>query len=553
MNFFVYNVLSTGDTLLLPSDYNGLNTYVNCSGSATSSFKLDISTALSNFSQFSIDWGDGSTQTGTLSATSTITHTYSAAALYNVSVQFSTSTGCSIDTVFGLYYGSTQSVGLTTPQQKTNQCLSNGDSATVYFKIDGWQNDPIGLQYTFSSNDGTTKIAYSPLITAGVSNYPFIVDTTWIDPATNVQSTEWCYEHKFRFSSCGYAVNINNQIVDNTFGVSASKEGPCPDSYSIVGGGPIKISESPNAEISANDSICINQYLTVTDYSSSGKFYTPSGCDSTAKGVWEILDINGNTIPSNFYSLQLGSFLGSIPFNNAPPVSWTVGSDDLTLSFSNPGIYMIIRQIGLTSTQAYSLCNIDKDTVIICVDEKPIAFNPLSVVDTVCVNSPIEFKLLEDSINCNSPTTYSIEIKSGNQVVYQSSSQIDTAFSWTPLNSGSYSIELCVENFCGDSCLIYPITVLEQPDVYFPPNDSIICQDTLLVNLGEYPFGVISNSTYAEPDSVYYFITPQTGWTALGINQSGHDSIILWDSKITPYMLEHIINAGAISLTLRFN
>jgi len=223
VNFAVSEVTTSGPSPILATSFNGITTYSICSGGANATFLLSPLSGLSNFPNYSINWGDGtSVQTGTYSSTNLITHQYNTAGLYTVTIQLSTSTGCSIDTTINLYYGSTQTLGLSTPGN-TTVCLAPGqDSVFFDFEISNWQNDPDGISYSFNSNDGSSKPAVSPLVNGGTSQYPFIIYDATTQKAY--------YRHYFKGSSCSYNSSLGGTTYNNTYSVSATKTAPCPGS-----------------------------------------------------------------------------------------------------------------------------------------------------------------------------------------------------------------------------------------------------------------------------------------------------------------------------------
>jgi len=531
VNFAVSEVTTTGPSPILATSFNGITTYSICSGGANATFLLSPLAGLSNFANYSIDWGDGSAvQSGTYSSTNLITHQYNTAGLYTTTVQLSTSTGCSIDTTINLYFGSTQTLGLSTPGN-TTVCLAPGqDSVYFDFEISNWQNDPDGISYTFNSNDGSSKPAVSPLINGGVSQFPFIIYDATTQKAY--------YRHYFQGSSCNYTSSLGGTTYNNTYSVSATKTAPCPGSQSTAAVGPIVISESPEANIVGDDSVCTSTNYLVQDLSGQGKMVVASGsdftCDATANGYWEVYDSQWNllTLPNNKFSLNTGSSLGSGGIFPTVPAYWTSGSNNLNVQFLQSGTYNIVKHIGLTAFGGNTLCTLDIDTISVCVDTIAITEIAISIADTICIGTVTNSAVYQDSINCNSPSSYSLFVfDESNVILFNSTSPTDTSFNWTPSLSGKMTLRYGVSNQCGVSYIYDSIIVIDEPNVSFPPNDSIYCTDTLLVNLGSPSFSVISTSPYASADSVYYFITPQTGWTSLGLNQYGHDSLILWDSK----------------------
>ena len=532
INLSVGEVTSSTINPILGSTFNGITTYSICSGNATTSFQITPLSGLINFPNYSINWGDNTAvQSGTYSSTAPILHQYNVAGLYTVVLTLSNNNGCSINKTFNLFFGTSQSIGLVTPNGNgTSVCLlPNEDSVYFDFEIVNWQNDPVGISYSFNGNDGKSRNAVSPIVDSGITQYP---DFIFYDTV----SQKAFYRHYFVGSSCGYTSTIG-QTYNNTFSVSATKSTPCPGSQSTSAGGPIKISESPKAIISGPDSVCMHNLTSIYDFSGEGKMIVANGndfdCDSSASGFWQIYDDQWNllTLPNNFYSLGSGITLGSNnSFPNFPSL-WIPGSNNLSIEFTQKGIFHIVKHIGLTSV-GVSVCSIDSDTLTICVADAPIQSVANAIPDTACIGNIFSVLLNSSNGECNSNTLYSFSVfDTLGTSIYSSASTIDTSFSWVASTSGKFILKYGVSNYCGSSFTYDTTYIFDSPNLVFLPNDSVFCGDTMYINLGMNPFKVHSSSIFGNTDSIQYSISPQTGWSLQGLNQNGHDSLMIWEKK----------------------
>ena len=532
VNLLVSEVTAAGSTPILSNVFNGITTYSICSGGANTTFSLTPLTGLSGFSSYSVNWGDGSTiQNGTISSTSPIARQYNVAGLYSVILTLTDTSGCSIVETFNLYFGTTQTLGLTTPGNTTVCFLPGQDSTSFDFEISNWASDPAGISYEFSANDGSIpKNAVSPLVLGGVSQYSFIE----YDNTTQTAS----YRHYFYSSSCTYTTTLGGTSYNNTFSISATKTAPCPGSQSTAAVGPIVISESPSVQLNGPDSTCTETYVTILDNSNEGKMVVADlvgnnfSCDGSSLGYWTVFDDNSVLLSSTsgMYTLGTSSFLGNSGVSAAIPAFWTTGSTDLSIKFNFSGNYTIVKHIGLTAFGGNTLCSVDSDSISICVDTIPETIIAVNIPDTICIGTAINTSLFSDSINCNSPTQYRLSIFDSTYLtpVYQSVLTIDTNFSWTPTNSGKYIFEYTSENQCGSNILLDTLYAIDIPDVFFPPNDTIYCRDSLIISFGQPPFSVIQSNNINPIDNIVYTISPLTGWTSLGPNVFGNDSIVLF-------------------------
>ena len=192
----------------------------------------------------------------------------------------------------------------------------------------------------------------------------------------------------------------------------------------------------------------------------SGSDFT---CDATANGYWEVYDSQWNllTLPNNKFSLNTGSSLGSGGIFPTVPAYWTSGSNNLNVQFLQSCTYNIVKHIGLTAFGGNTLCTLDIDTISVCVDTIAITEIAISIADTICIGTVTNSAVYQDSINCNSPSSYSLFVfDESNVILFNSTSPTDTSFNWTPSLSGKMTLRYGVSNQCGVSYIYDSIIVI---------------------------------------------------------------------------------------------
>ena len=517
INFLVYDASSPTNIPLSPNIFSGIQTYSICTGGSSASFRL-ATNGLPNFSSFSIDWGDGSPiQTGYFSSINPIKQ-YNVAGIYNVNVDIIDSNNCSLSTSFNLFFGSTQSLGLSTPGN-TTVCLSpNQDSTYFDFELSNWENDPKGVQYLFGANDSSNIIsALSPLVDSlGLPTHPRLI--------YDISSQKLYYRHYFKASSCGYTSNLGSSTYDNSFSVSATKSSPCPGSQSSAAVAPIVISRSPTAGISAPDSSCTETIVDFIDITSNGQMISSVNgafiCDPSSKGFWKIYPNVGFQI----INPPMGSDNGVLNF---PPL-WINGPDSLKIKFNNAGQYRVVRYVGLTGSGS-NLCAIDSVEHYICIDTIPTSQIRNVIPDTICKGQNISGSFVTESIKCGSKTRYFInilDIQSGNFInSWSTQPSLDTTYQIQLDSIGAYQILFMAENHCGIDTLFDTINVIEKPFAVFNNDTLEYCNAFASVNIGSSPhdFNFITN--FREPTDTSYSILPNTGWALTNLNSTGFPNL----------------------------
>lgn len=292
--------------------------------SADFTFSNQTSTSGTN-TGYKIVWGDGSPDFNPgINFNSTVNHTYPSGTHTLLSI-VSGQNGCVDTTEYGIFVGTNPAVGLANPGN-TAVCAGS----TLTFPITGTASNPPGTLYEVTFNDGSPAITYvHPNVPASVS-------------------------HLFQVTSCGTSSSNGTLTYPNAFSASIVASNPCNSSAATIV--PIYVSEKPNASFttSPNDTICVNNLLTLDNTSKGSSAYQGECKDPII--VWSVT-------PTSGWTIQQGS-LGD-DFNTTTPAIWQSGSDILKLRFSLPGTYTVSLKTGNT------YCGINETTQTICVNPAP--------------------------------------------------------------------------------------------------------------------------------------------------------------------------------------
>jgi hypothetical protein len=370
LDIYEYATQGSGNVVNDSVLFNGLTTFVYCFNTAPLQWGIQIKNP-SDFTAYSINWGDNSAISTGVPNQNSILHSYNLAGIYPITLTTTDINNCSRITQFNLFFGTNPAAGLAFNGNSTGCIRADSTGINYDFTINNWQQDPIGVLYKFSLNTNSipTVTIASPLVldlSTGTTADPRLR----YDPNTGILT----YRQRFTASSCGLSIDQNGQPINNVYGFYLTKQSPCGISYSSIA--PVSISTMPTAGVTGDIEICENQSGTFTDASSGGQVVIYSSfndtytCSSVTKGVWRIVQPNGYTLTTG----TLGA-LGSI--NKFSPNEWTIGSSSITLNFTTPGTYTIVRYIGLNQ-QSSQLCGIDSARHDIVVHELPPIPDPIT-------------------------------------------------------------------------------------------------------------------------------------------------------------------------------
>lgn len=234
------------------------------------------------------------------------------------------SAGCTATQTYKVFLGSNPAVGFTAA---LNADICIGE--TLSFPLSGTINNPPGTIYEVSFSDGTTTEKFTQ------ANLPTQI------------------EHKFDKTSCGSTYVSGSSSIPNSFSGTVKAINPC--GTAVVSVGPIYVSSSPKAAITAPLNSCLNSAICIQN-ASTGSVEVSSGnasCNATPATVWTITPSTGFTLPS-------GSILGKDYGSNTIGL-WDRGSATICPKFTVAGTYTIKIRVG-------NRCGVSETTTTIAVD-----------------------------------------------------------------------------------------------------------------------------------------------------------------------------------------
>ncbi|HQX03768.1 MAG TPA: PKD domain-containing protein [Flavobacterium sp.] len=403
------------------STFEGSQVFRVCSNVASTLNFTNTSTSLATNSNYTINWGDGTTNfTGT--NWTTLSHTYQVG-LWYLNYTINGNNGCSITKTYIVFVGSNPAVSLGNPG---NTDICNANSLT--FPITGTTNNPAGTTYTVTFNDGSTPQVF---------NHP---------PPSSVT-------HTFTSSSCGTTSSDGSNSYPNSFSANIVATNPC--STSSVGVVPIYVSANPQANFTSPTSACTNTQVCFTN-TSLGNQVISNTC-SNPSIVWSIS-------PSTGFTVLSGSSLGN-DFSSTDPSLWLSGSENLCLNFSVGGTYTITIKTG-------NKCGIDTETKTICI-QPPLT--PLFTLNTDSGCTPLAVTATNNTnltSQCSTPTyLWSVTYAAAycGTTIPAIPNQTTANANWNFTEPGIYTITLTTTNSCGSTTLSKTVTVKKPPTVSISP------------------------------------------------------------------------------------
>ena len=396
--------------------YNGQPVFKTCSSASADVTFYNSSTTSASNTNYSIDWGDG---TSSMSATAwtSANHTYSLgiwSLIYTVTGQNS----CTKTTTYKVFIGSNPAVSLGNPGN-TDIC----SSTTLTFPITGTENNPPGTTYTVTFSDGSAPQVF---------NHP---------PPASVS-------HTFTKSSCGFTSPSGSP---NSFYARIVASNPC-GAPSVGTVEPINVSTPPVSSFTLPaPSTCTNTSICLTGAPQAAT----DNCLATPKSIWTIT-------PSAGVILSSGT-LGNDTADPTNPNTWLTGSNSICLQFSIPGKYAITLKEG-------NHCGIDTKTDTLCVEAPlvpkftlsnnagcaPLSVNTTNTTDitAACEATTYQWDITYTPDNCGTTSAYTYT--GGTSVT-----SISPSFNFT--NPGTYTLSLSATNICGTQSITHTVTVKQPP------------------------------------------------------------------------------------------
>ena len=286
-----------------PEAYFGEFYFKDCSNQATTfTFKNESNT---NNISYTIDWGDGQ-PAFTASTFVTKSHTYQPGKIYDLSYTVRGTNGCFNNRRYRILVGTAPKIQFGS--LPTNS-FATGEEVSI--PVIGAQANTVGTFY---------RVEYSDI----PKQNPVL-------PLTEIKRT-------YLTSSYGQTTTINGIAYQNAYSASIKAYNFCGDSpRSFIG--PIYVSDKQSANFTTTqDCICLNETKDFSYTEPIGFSVTPQGQGYQNKIVWKIT-------PSTGYIITSGS-LGTDNSGNTNPYTWTSGSPNLMIKFTQDGQYTVSLYTG---------------------------------------------------------------------------------------------------------------------------------------------------------------------------------------------------------------
>ncbi len=409
-------------------DFNNIPKFVQCNVSS-SPFALqidNISTTGSRDSSYTIDWGDGTSQSFS-NGFDTVTHVYATTGAFTMTVTTTDSFGCVNTNTYSVFNGGNPAVSLGN-SGSTSGCTPYDITFTIDTSVTGVGSNASGTTYTLSFNDGSTPLTYGHLPP------PAIVKT-------------------FTTPSCG----ATTTGFPNAFEAELSVTNPCGTNSATIR--PIYISTKPVAEIEIDpdnsDTVCQNVPFVIRDVSDTGSVSSNSGCNQTPRRLWDVT-------PGTGWTLNSGSFGNSSNWNNNP-ANW--GSQELNMTFTDTGVYTVQLIVGNIAQAGLSVCGDDTIERIIRVFDPPMSnFTIDGNGASGCLNHTVRF----NNNSTGDDITYRWTVNPNSGYFLQSGSLTSDSPVFVFNTIGLYEIELFTENRCNTDSLTDTVIVKDVPIVTLP-------------------------------------------------------------------------------------
>jgi len=420
------------------------------------------STTQADNTNYTINWGDGSTPYNGATLPNGTAHTYTGQGYFNIVLTVTGSNGCTATTTYPVFSGGNPEIGLANPGGTTGICTDK----QITFPITNFGNNPPGTTYTITVNDGSAPVVYQ---------HP---------PPSS-------YIHNFTTSSCGFT-SLGG--FTNAFHVRIVAENPCGTTAALVE--PIRLGGGPVADFTFTPppDICVGSTVNFTS-TTEGTYITNQGaCITTLQGGWTLTPATGWTLAAG---------------NMSTP-------DPVSINFTQAGLYNMRLIVS-------NPCGSDTTNRPVCVAENPDAnftmpsltgCAPLTLLITntsntvfSCANTVYLWTVTHNGSLCTSGGSWNFQ--SGN------------AGSQSPFitlnGSGTFTLSLTITNNCGTNTETKTITVDKIPEVVIAPLPNICAGNTInpnavinpcyssLTNVSwSFPGGNPASSTSQNPGAITY-------------------------------------------------
>jgi gliding motility-associated-like protein len=380
----------------------GANAFSNCKNASASNTNFIITVGnVSNSScaTFSLDWGDGSSQSN---VTFPITHTYSKLGTYPLSITAIGSNNCSITKVYSVKNVSNPSGGISSPGNTQNLCVPTTD---IPFTITGWGKNSPGTLYNVNFGDG------------GELNFTQekLNSSTYYNAVDPILSANYPIPHSYKKSNCPLSQYTVTLTVTNSCG---STTGTTSN---------ITIISKPIANFSTPKFACVNSTVVFNDSTVLG---FDGGCDNSTKFRWDFGD--------------------STPIQSS---GWIKTNQNASHIYTTPGVYNV-------TLFAHNSCDTTSKTQQITINPLPTA--TISGGTTVCQNSPAPV-ITFTGANGTAPYTFTytlngtaktVKTVSGNNVTVPAQTTTSGTFIYSLISVQEGSSAACSQPQTGSATVV---------------------------------------------------------------------------------------------------
>ncbi|MGV9003268.1 PKD domain-containing protein [Flavobacterium sp.] len=368
----------------------------NCTGTSSyNNYLITVGNSSSScISSFTINWGDGNSQTNAIFP---ISHTYTSIGVYSMIITAVGSNGCINSKTYLVKNISNPLGGLNSPGSTQNLCAP---TANLQFLISNWGSNSLDTTYSVSYGDGSTVLLTQNQLNTSI----------YYNPSSPSISANYPIPHIYTTSSCPAA----------SFEVKLDVTNACGTTPFTLGN--ISILTKPTANFTSPPTGCVNTSILFTN--------------TTIAGYGQ------NCVQSSIYTWNFGDGSPSITTPLSPPTN-------INHTFTTPGIYTV-------TLTAQNFCGTTTHTEQICIESPLVPQFSLSP-NTGCTPLTVTATNSTSLTNQCSPPTYAwtVSYASGNcgsasafnYTGGTSAASANPSFNFT--EPGTYSITLATTNSCG--------------------------------------------------------------------------------------------------------
>jgi gliding motility-associated-like protein len=460
------------------ADQDIFSPFSNCDNNPTPgnpNFTLvvnNVSPGASCITSYTINWGDGNTQTN---VTFPASHTYTQLGAFNLAVTGFGSNGCNSTRTYVVGNQSNPAGGLATLGATTGLCVPS----TIPFVITNWENNSPGTVYELDFGDGVIQTLTHPL---------------------NATNTAHTINHQYLTSSCPQPTYTATLTVINA----------CDKTPYTAGNIQIRMKPQASFTVQPNPG-CVNQSICFTNTTTAGS--TGPTCLATTAYSWDFGDPASGT--NNTSTLQSPCHTFSAP-----------GTYTVTLTSSNPcGPSTATRVVCITAppTPAFTI-----DNSIGCIPLPVIVTNTTNTTGN-CAPTTWLWTVSYSATNCgtgagwaftnstnntsqnpqfifNNPGTYTIQLAATNACGTFTTTRTVTVKQPPTVSLPSFATT------CG-TATINPVATITN------------CGTSTLSYAWSFPGGTPASSTLANPGTILYN-TPGTHTVSLAVtNECGTTTV----------------------------